>query len=112
MKIQWDVVWSMLRTLCVAGGPVATLLVALGFPAVQVGTWMGVALAAIAVLAVAVPGTIGALKQTDAAKITAPDTVPGVEAKIVVDPKVAAPSVVALATDPAKGNVVVDPAKT
>lgn len=69
MKIQWDVVWSVLRTLLVAGGPMGTLLLALGFPPVQVSTWLGVGLAAVGVASVAVPGLVGAMKRTDSAKI-------------------------------------------
>lgn len=68
MKINLDVLWSVGRTLLVAGGPVTALLVAMGFPPVQVSEWMGIGLAAIGVLSVAVPGIIGALKQTDAGK--------------------------------------------
>lgn len=63
--VQWDVVWSTLRTLCVAGGPLTAALIALGFPPVQVSTWMGIALLVIGVLSVIVPGLIGAFSQTD-----------------------------------------------
>lgn len=112
MKIQWDVVWSVLRTLLVAGGPVSALLIALGFPPVQVGVWMGIALAAIGVLSVAVPGIIGALKRTDAAKVSDASSVPGITGPIKIDPTVASPAVVAVATDSSKPNVVLDPTKT
>ena len=58
--VQWDVVWSIMRTLLVAGGPVSAVLIALGFPPVTVSMWTAVGLAAVGVLAVAVPGLIGA----------------------------------------------------
>ena len=69
-KVQWDVVWSVLRTLLVAGGPVATLLIALGFPPVQVSTYLAVGLAVVAIASVAVPGLIGAFSQTDSHAVT------------------------------------------
>jgi len=67
-KINWDVVWSVLRTSLVAGGPVGTLLIALDFPPVSVGKWLGIALALVGVLSFVVPGIVGALKQTDQGK--------------------------------------------
>lgn len=69
-KVQWDVVWSVLRTMLVAGGPVATLLIALGFPPVQVSTYLGVGLAVVAIASVAVPGILGAFSQTDSHAVT------------------------------------------
>ena len=65
MKVQWDVVWSVLRTLLVAGGPVATLLIALGFPPVTVSTYLAVGLAIVGIASAAVPGLIAAFTQTD-----------------------------------------------
>jgi len=69
--IQWDVVWSVLRTLLVGGGPVATLLIALDFPPVQVGKWMGIGLAGVGVLSVAIPGLKAAFNRTDSSKVAA-----------------------------------------
>jgi hypothetical protein len=69
INIQWDVVWSTLRTLLVAGGPVTTLLIALDFPPVLVSKWSLVGLAVVGVLSVAVPGFKGALNRTDSNKI-------------------------------------------
>lgn len=83
MKIQWDVVWSVLRTLLVAGGPVGTLLIACGFPAVQVSTWLGIGLGVVGVLSVAVPGLVGALKQTNSGKVANVATLP-MESKAAV----------------------------
>lgn len=71
MKIQWDVVWSVLRTLLVAGGPAGTLLLAFGLPPLQVSTWLGIGLAVVGVLSVAIPGFIGALNRTDGGKAAA-----------------------------------------
>lgn len=112
MKIQWDVVWSVLRTLLVAGGPVSALLIALGFPPVAVGTWLAAGLALVGILSVVVPGLIGALKRTDAAKVADASSVPGITGPIKIDPTVASPAVVAVATDSSKPNVVLDPTKT
>ncbi len=75
-KVQWDVVWSVLRTLLVAGGPVATLLVALGFPPVQVSADLGIGLAVVAILSVVVPGLKGALNRTDSSKVAAVKALP------------------------------------
>lgn len=75
-KVNWDVVWSLSRTLLVAGGPVSVLLVALGFPPVEVGKWTGIGLAVVGVLSVAVPGIVGALKQTDVGKMAGAASVP------------------------------------
>ncbi len=104
-SIQWDVVWSVLRTLLVAGGPVATLLIALGFPPIQVSYWLGVGLAAVGVAAVVVPGIIGALKRTDSSKIAEAAALPDVE-KIVVKDTAVSPGVVAVVQDTAQPKVV------
>ena len=83
MKVQWDVVWSVLRSLCISGGPMTALLIALGFPPVQVGAWMAIALLAIGVASAAVPGLISAFTQTDKAavvKVTAMPVPVAVEA--------------------------------
>lgn len=104
MNIQWSVVWSVLRTLLVAGGPVATLLIALGFPPVEVSTWLGIGLAAVGVLSVLVPGIIGAFKHTDKAKIASVAALPDV-AKVEVVPT-AKPEIAALAEDNNQPKVV------
>lgn len=82
-NIQWDVVWSMLRTLLVAGGPVATLLIALDFPAVQVSKWSAISLGIVGVLSVVIPGIKGALVRTDSNKIADVARLP-TEAKAVI----------------------------
>jgi hypothetical protein len=84
-NVNWDVIWSTLRTALVAGGPVSALLIACGFPAVQVSVWTGIGLAAIGVAAVVVPGVVGALKQTNKGKIAAATTVPDVVSVVVKD---------------------------
>jgi hypothetical protein len=104
MNIQWSVVWSVLRTLLVAGGPVATLLIALGFPPVEVSTWLGIGLAAVGILSVLVPGIIGAITHTDKSKIAAAAAIPDV-AKVEVAPS-AKPSIAALAEDEKLPKVV------
>lgn len=105
-KVNWDVVWSTGRSLLLAGGPVATLLVALGFPPVQVGAWMGAGLAAIAVASVLVPGIIGALSHTEAATTLKAADVPGV--KVTVDAQAAPNKVLQVALDPTN-SVKVEP---
>ncbi len=104
MTINWSVVWSVLRTLLVAGGPVATLLIALGFPPVQVGQWVAIGLAVVGVASIVGPGLVGALSHTDAGKIAAAAALPDV-AKIEVKPT-ATDGVAAAAADPAQPKVV------
>lgn len=95
-KIQWDVVWSVLRTLLVAGGPVATLLIALDFPPILVGKWMAIGLAFIGVASVAGPGLKGALLRTDSNKAAAVTTI-SPEAKATVAAQLPAEITVAAA---------------
>lgn len=95
--INWDVVWSTLRTLLVAGGPAGTLLIALGFPPLQVSTWLSIGLAVIGVASFVVPGIYGALKQTDAGKAAAiqslsPEGKAAVMDKLPAETKLAAAS--------------------
>lgn len=104
MNVNWDVIWSSCRTVLVAGGPAGTLLIALGFPPVQVSEWLGIGLAVVGVAAVIVPGVYGALKQTDKGKIAAAATVPDVVSVVVKD--TATDGVAIIAADPAATKVM------
>ena len=104
--LQLDVLWSALRTLLVAGGPVATLLIALGFPPVQVGTWVGIALAGVGVASVLVPGIIGALKRTDSSKIADAAALPAVAAVLIKDDATGAAETAMKSEAPALSKVV------
>lgn len=102
--------WSALRALVAAGGPVAVLLIALGFPAVQVGIWSGAALAAIGAAAVIWPLVSGFLSHTDAAKLAAVSAMPDVTT-ITVKPT-ATDGVGAALADPEQPKVVLDATST
>ncbi len=104
MRVQLDVVWSVLRTLLVAGGPVATLLIALGFPPIQVSEWLAIGLAIVGIASVAVPGLVGALKRTDAHKIADAAALPDVTKIVVKD--TASDGVGKAMQDPAQPKVV------
>lgn len=84
-NVNWDVIWSSLRTALVAGGPIGALLIACGLPAVTVSTWLAIGLAIVGVASVVVPGIYGALKQTNAGKLKSAATVPDVVHIVVSD---------------------------
>lgn len=110
--IQWAVVWSTLRTLLVAGGPAGTLLIAMGFPPLQVSNWLAIGLGVVGVLSVLVPGIVGALKQTDSAKVDAVRTLPAESQAKVAEQLPNDTKIAAVAAIPDVAAVVVKPTAT
>lgn len=92
---------QLCQTLLAAGGPVAGLLTAYGFPQDKVAMWLGLALAIVPPLAAALWGI---LDKTDSAIVVQAKAVPGVET-VVVSNK-APPALAKLADDDAHPHIV------
>jgi hypothetical protein len=126
-RIQWSVVYSILRSLSMVGGTGYTLLVALGDSPAHATSVVGIGSALLGVLAVLWPMIGGAFTHTDSAKVASVALMPAADqlaalnkisdaakvlvaaavtgTDIAVNPAIASPAVIAVAKDDANKTV-------